>query len=74
MVCPLVPRNEAGWDRTLRVVVGLLLLALTAWGPQTVWGLVGVVLLLTGVAGRCPLYLLAGVSTWTPPQPRPSSS
>jgi hypothetical protein len=73
MVCPLVPRNEAAWDRTLRVVLGLLLLALSVWGPKTVWGLVGAVPLLTGAAGRCPLYLLAGVSTWAPAKPRPAA-
>ena len=61
--------NEAGWDRGLRIVLGLALLALTAVGPRTAWGLVGIVPLLTGIAGFCPLYRVFGFSTCpvTPP-------
>ncbi len=55
--------NEAGWDRTLRVIVGLSLLAMTVVGPQTWWGLVGIVPLLTGTLGYCPLYQLIGLNT-----------
>ena len=55
--------NEAGWDRALRVVIGLALLSLTVVGPRTPWGLVGLVPLLTGVVGFCGLYRLLGVST-----------
>lgn len=56
-------KNEAGWDRAARVVLGIALLALTVIGPKTLWGLVGVVPLLTGLIGFCPLYRLVGVST-----------
>jgi hypothetical protein len=56
-------RNEAIWDRTIRVVLGIGLLSLTFVGPQTPWGIVGVVPLLTGLVGFCPLYRLVGVST-----------
>ncbi len=55
--------NEAGWDRTLRVTLGLSLLSLTLVGPHTLWGLIGIVPLLTGLVGTCPLYSVAGVST-----------
>ena len=55
--------NEAGWDRAVRVVLGLGLLSLTVVGPQSWWGLVGLVPLATGLAGFCPLYRLVGVST-----------
>lgn len=58
-----MPKNEAGWDRGLRVVVGLALLAMTVVGPQTWWGLVGIVPLLTGTLGYCPLYQLVGLSS-----------
>lgn len=63
MVCPLLPRNEAAWDRGVRIVLGLVLLGLAAWGPKTAWGLLGFIPLATGVAGACPLYALAGLST-----------
>lgn len=55
--------NEAGWDRTLRVVVGLGLLSLTVVGPKSLWGLVGLVPLLTGSVGFCGLYRVFGWST-----------
>ncbi len=55
--------NEASWDRALRVVLGLALLGLTLWGPRTAWGLIGLVPLVTGLVGTCPLYSLAGVGT-----------
>jgi hypothetical protein len=56
-------RNEAIWDRTIRVVLGLGLLSLVFVGPQTPWGIVGVVPLLTGLVGFCPLYRALGLST-----------
>lgn len=55
--------NEAGWDRGLRVVVGLGLLSMIFVGPQTLWGLVGLLPLTTGLWGFCPLYHVLGVST-----------
>lgn len=56
-------KNEGGLDRILRVIVGLALLSLTVVGPQSMWGLVGIVPLLTGLAGYCPLYTLLGINT-----------
>ncbi len=55
--------NEGGLDRTLRVLVGLGLLALVFVGPKTPWGYVGVVPLLTGLVGYCPLYALLRINT-----------
>ena len=56
-------RNEHGVERVIRVVLGVGLLSLVFVGPQTLWGLVGIVPLVTGLAGTCPLYSLLGVST-----------
>lgn len=50
-------------DRVLRVIVGLALLSLVFVGPQSLWGLVGLVPLLTGMVRVCPLYTLLGVRT-----------
>ncbi|MCM2277399.1 MAG: DUF2892 domain-containing protein [Oligoflexia bacterium] len=47
--------NVGGLDRILRIVVGLGLLALVYVGP-TPWGWIGLVPLLTGAFGFCPLY------------------
>lgn len=55
--------NEGKTDRILRVVVGLGLLSLVFIGPQTMWGLVGLVPLFTGAFGFCPLYKVFGLNT-----------
>ena len=55
--------NEAGWDRTLRIVIGLVAISLVFVGPKSMWGLLGIIPLATGVTGSCMLYSLLGVST-----------
>jgi hypothetical protein len=55
--------NEGKIDRALRIGVGLVLLSLVFVGPQTAWGWVGVVPLLTGLVGFCPLYKIFGLNT-----------
>ncbi|MEZ4365584.1 MAG: DUF2892 domain-containing protein [Kofleriaceae bacterium] len=55
--------NEGTIDRILRVVVGLALLALVVVGPKTYLGLFGLIPLVTGLVGFCPLYRLVGLST-----------
>jgi hypothetical protein len=56
-------RNEGSVDRVLRVIVGLILLSLVFVGPQTLWGLIGLVPLTTGLIGRCPVYYVLGITT-----------
>ena len=56
-------RNEGAIDRVLRVGLGVALIALVFVGPQTPWGWLGLVPLLTGVVGFCPLYRLVGVNS-----------
>lgn len=56
-------KNEGKIDRTLRVLVGLALLSLVFVGPQSLWGLVGLIPLLTGLVGFCPLYRVLGLNT-----------
>ncbi|MFI5246454.1 MAG: DUF2892 domain-containing protein [Gemmatimonadales bacterium] len=58
-----MPVNEGTVDRTLRVVLGLAILSLAFIGPRTPWGYLGLVPLLTGTVGLCPLYTLFGFST-----------
>jgi hypothetical protein len=57
--------NVGGLDKILRIAVGLAILSLVFVldGTSRWWGLVGLVPLLTGLAGRCPAYTLVGVST-----------
>ncbi len=59
----LLPHNEHTIDRTLRITLGLVVLSLAFVGPDTAWGYLGAIPLLTGLLGTCPLYTLFGVST-----------
>ena len=72
MSSKLLPTNEHPIDRTLRVVLGIVLLSLVFVGPHTLWGLLGIVPLATGVLGSCPLYTLLGFSTC--PMPRQTTT
>ncbi|MDU8944383.1 YgaP family membrane protein [Ovoidimarina sediminis] len=56
-------RNEGTLDRALRIIAGLVLLSLVFVGPQTLWGLIGIVPLVTGLIGWCPAYSLLGLNT-----------
>lgn len=55
--------NVGGIDRPLRIVAGLVLIALAATGTVGMWGWIGVVPLLTGLIGWCPVYPLLGINT-----------
>ena len=55
--------NVGGIDRTLRIVIGLALIAAAVMGVFTPWGYIGVVPLLTGLLGWCPPYAIFGWST-----------
>ena len=55
--------NEGLMDRVIRIVIGLGILSLVFVGPQSPWGWIGLVPLITGVVGFCPLYKLIGLNT-----------
>ncbi|MBM5575430.1 DUF2892 domain-containing protein [Deefgea sp. CFH1-16] len=55
--------NVGGLDRTLRVLVGGVLILATLLGWIGVWGWIGVVPLATGIFRYCPLYRLFGFNT-----------
>jgi hypothetical protein len=59
----MLSKNVGLIDRILRIVVGLGLISLVFVGPQTPWGWIGVVPLLTAVISFCPLYTLIGIRT-----------
>ncbi len=63
----LCPTNEHSVERLLRVILGLGLLSLAFVGPKTPLGFLGLVPLLTGLLGSCPLYTLLGISTCARP-------
>jgi hypothetical protein len=60
--------NTGTLDRAIRIAIGfaLLVFLIFAQGPVKWWGLLGLVPLLTGIFGNCPLYTLLGIRTCAP--------
>ncbi|MBU1192580.1 MAG: DUF2892 domain-containing protein [Gammaproteobacteria bacterium] len=55
--------NVGSIDRALRIILGLGLISIVFIGPQTPWGWIGVVPLMTALLGWCPAYSLLGIKT-----------
>ena len=55
--------NMGKIDRILRAILGIGLISLAFVGPQTPWGWIGLVPLVTALLGWCPAYLPFGIST-----------
>lgn len=55
--------NVGTVDRVIRLVLGLVLLALVFVGPKTLWGLLGLIPIATAVISWCPAYSLLGLRT-----------
>ena len=56
-------KNISNIERIIRIVGGLVLIALAATGTVGVWGWLGLVPLATGLVGWCPPYSLLGINT-----------
>jgi len=56
-------KNVGGIDCVPRIVAGLVLIALAATGQIGAWGLLGIIVLGTGLFSFCGAYTLFGVST-----------
>lgn len=56
-------KNIGTVDKVIRIIVGLGLLSLVFIGPQTLWGLIGIIPLGTALINWCPLYSLIGMRT-----------
>lgn len=60
-------KNNVGTvDRAVRIIAGVVLLALFWFYPAAPWrmfALIGIVPLFTGLFGTCPLYSIFGLST-----------
>jgi hypothetical protein len=55
--------NEGTVDRAVRILAGLVLIALTLTGTIGAWGWIGIVPIITGSLGWCPAYTLLGINT-----------
>jgi hypothetical protein len=56
-------KNEGNLDRAVRVIAGMALITLAATGTIGAWGWIGIVPVLTGAMGFCPLYTALGINT-----------
>lgn len=56
-------KNIGSIDRTIRILAGFGILSLVFVGPESMWGLLGIPLLLTGFIGWCPPYQMLGIKT-----------
>ena len=55
--------NMGKADRIIRVILGVLLIGNVFFALKHPIGWIGVVLLITGIVGICPLYSLLGINT-----------
>ena len=55
--------NVGTIDKSLRIVVGIALIALALFGVIGWWGYIGIVPLATGLVNFCPAYKLIGMDT-----------
>lgn len=47
-------------DRVIRLALGIGALSLVFFGPQTAWGYLGLIGIITALSGFCPLYRVLG--------------
>ena len=59
----LLKKNVGKRDRLIRVILGVLLVGNVFFALQHPVGWIGVILLIIGIAGICPLYSLLGINT-----------
>jgi len=55
-------KNVGGADRVIRVILGIVIIAAGVYFKSW-WGLVGLILLITGLLGQCGLYKVFGINT-----------
>jgi hypothetical protein len=56
-------RNIGRAERIIRIVIGAGIVSLAFLGPKNPWAWLGLVPMLTGLAGWCPAYRLLKIST-----------
>jgi len=56
-------KNIHSIERIVRIIIGLVILSLIFVGPKSLWGLIGIMPIFTGVTGWCPPYQVLGIST-----------
>ena len=54
--------NVGNADKTIRIVLGIVIIALGFY-YESYWGAIGLIPLITGIIGTCPIYSLFNLST-----------
>ena len=55
--------NVGNADQLLRILIGVVLIALAITGKVGPWGYIGIIPLVTGLFRTCPAYSLLGVNS-----------
>ncbi|MCF8259382.1 MAG: DUF2892 domain-containing protein [Melioribacteraceae bacterium] len=59
--------NMGKSDKTIRLILGIIVLVFGGWNISTVYGIVslavGILLIATSLTGKCPAYVPLGIST-----------
>ena len=55
-------QNIHNIERIVRIIIGLIIFSLVFIGPKSLWGLIGIMPIFTGVTGWCPPYQVLGIS------------
>ena len=59
-------RNVGLNDRVVRIVMGLALVAMVFVGPKIAWGWLGLLPVISGLVGWCPVYKLLKIDSRPP--------
>jgi hypothetical protein len=62
-------KNEGTLDRTIRIIAGIAILSQAFIGLKSPIAYIGIVPILTGSIGICPLYSIFGFNTCKVKQP-----
>jgi hypothetical protein len=63
----MMERNESTRDRVLHGAAGIAMLSMAFIGPRSVWAVLGVIPLLSGLLGFDPVYRILKISTRVKP-------
>lgn len=56
-------KNIGSVDRVIRIIIGIVLIALTLNGNIGAWGWIGIIPIATALINFCPLYRILGFSS-----------
>ena len=65
-------RNQSTMARIIRIAGGMLVLSLSLFGPQAIWGLLGIIPLVAGLTGFDPISGLLERANWRVSVPVPA--